>query len=221
MAAGLIAALLLGGGFGLGYLSQLSQQLVRSTALESAAQQTEMLYHGHKYYTRVLDRIKETSPEASTKLKPPATFTIELFDFLNKSQDRVGTLARMLSRYPFTSRAKKAKLDDFEEHALEYFETDQGDAFHRFEPFGHQPYLRYAIAMRMDQSCCDCHNTHPDSTKTDWQPGQVRGILEVMRPLANDTRRIRSGLLQAAGWIGFVIGGAFTVTSLLLRARRS
>lgn len=205
--ASLIASLLVGTIFGLGYLSRLSRQLVRSSAIESAAQQAGVLYEGHKYYTEVVGDIKQVSPSAASALKPPATFTIELFDYLNRSGP--GTTAQMRSRHPFASRTREP-LDEFESDALKYFEAGTGDSFHRFESVRDQPAIRYAIAMKMQQSCCDCHNTHPDSSKTDWQTGQVRGILEVSRPLNNDRERVTSGLLYGLAWIGMITGGLFT-----------
>ena len=203
---GLITSVLLGTIFGLVYLSRLSRDLVRSSALESASQQAGMLYEGHKYYTKVVGGIRESAPDAASALKPPATFTIELFDYLEDSG--TGTIARMRSEYPFTSR-EKTPLDKFEQSAMAHFRADSGESFHRFETKGEEPVVRYALAMRMQQSCCDCHNSHPNSTKTDWQPGDVRGLLEVARPLKNDRERVTTGLLKGLGWIGSVIGAAF------------
>ncbi|REK17734.1 MAG: DUF3365 domain-containing protein [Planctomycetota bacterium] len=215
--ASLLVGLLLAALFGLLYLSQLSRVLVERTALQSAAQQAEMLLHGHRYYTEVLDGIKTKAPVAAAELKPPATFTIELFEFLNQSKARSGTSARLLSEYPFKPRAGRPPLDDFELTALSAFETGGRKSYYEFRDFDGTPALRYGIAMRMEQSCCDCHNTHPDSTKTDWRPGDVRGILEVIRPLEDDVERTRAGLLEAFGWMGLVLGGVFALVALLLR----
>ena len=38
-----------------------------------------------------------------------------------------------------------------------------------------------------------CHNTHADTPKTDWKVGDVRGVLEIIRPLSKDVERVRSG----------------------------
>jgi len=215
--ASLLWGLLSAAIFGLVYLSQLSKQLVERTELQNAAQQTEMLLHGHRYYTKVLDSIKTQAPDTAAALKPPATFTIELFEFLNQSKSRAGTQARLLSEYPFKGRAGRAPLDDFERTALHQFETGGLSAYHQFQQWEQEPVLRYGIAMRMEQSCCDCHNSHPDSPKTDWEPGDVRGILEVIRPLEDDVKRTRSGLLRAFSWMGLILGGVFGVVCLLLR----
>ena len=35
----------------------------------------------------------------------------------------------------------------------------------------------------VDKYCVTCHNQHPDSPKTDWKVGDVRGVVEVILPL--------------------------------------
>ena len=212
----LVFALLLASTFGIIYLSKLSNILVEYTALRSAKQQTEMLLHGHRYYTEVLSGIKQEAPEAANELKPPATFTIELFEYLNQSKGRDGTQARLLSEYPFKMRAGRPPLDEFELTALREFETKNLQAYHQFQEDESAAVLRYGIAMRMEQSCCDCHNSHRASTKTDWQVGDVRGILEVIKPLNEDVERTRSGLLWAFGWMGVVLTATFGVVLFLL-----
>jgi adenylate cyclase len=46
----------------------------------------------------------------------------------------------------------------------------------------------------MQETCIQCHNTHPDSTKTDWKVGDVRGVVEIIRPLDEDIARTREKL---------------------------
>ena len=210
LATGVAVALAFGTLFGLFYLSRLSQQLVRETALSGATTQADFLLGGHKYYTQVLDGIKQQAPDAAAALRPPATYTIEQFEYLKEmGSSKDGTQARLLSEYPFTNRADRPPLDDFEKSALDHFAADQGDSYHEFVELDGEPTLRYGLAMRMEQSCCDCHNTHPNSTKTDWEPGQVRGILEVIRPLNADLQRTSRGLQHAFAWMGVVVMGVF------------
>lgn len=46
----------------------------------------------------------------------------------------------------------------------------------------------------MKASCVPCHNTHPDSPKTDWKVGDMRGVLEITQPLELITNQTRAGL---------------------------
>ena len=48
----------------------------------------------------------------------------------------------------------------------------------------------------MKQPCVDCHNTHPDSTKKDWRVGEMRGVLEIIRPLDVDIARTQKQLRE-------------------------
>ncbi len=217
--AGMLLGLLMAACFGIVYLSRLSKRLVQHTALQDVAHQSEMLLRGHRYYTQVLNEIKSEAPEAAAELKPPATFTIELFEFLNHSKTHGGTQAKLLSEYPFKMRAGRDPLDEFEVTALRQFERNNLRSYYEFQELDGEPVLRYGIAMRMEQSCCDCHNSHPDSTKTDWKVNDVRGILEVIRPLRNDVDRTQSGLLRAFGWMGVILVGGFASVWFVLFRR--
>ena len=46
----------------------------------------------------------------------------------------------------------------------------------------------------MKASCVKCHNEHADSTKRDWKVDDVRGVMEILRPLDRDAVRTRQGL---------------------------
>ncbi len=46
----------------------------------------------------------------------------------------------------------------------------------------------------MKHSCVDCHNTHPLSDRRYWKVGDVRGVLEIIRPLKNDEARVSQAL---------------------------
>ena len=76
--------------------------------------------------------------------------------------------------------------------------------FDRFEDYQGRMSLRYATADRMRSSCVSCHNSHPDSTKRDWKVGDVRGVLEIIRPLDRDVARTRAGLRMSFILVGVV-----------------
>ena len=82
---GLLAAVALGSAVGLWHLSRLNEKLVRSTALEGAAQQAETLECLNDLYSEAVDRAmskgaKVTHDYATRKdsLPLPATLTIDL-----------------------------------------------------------------------------------------------------------------------------------------------
>jgi serine/threonine protein kinase len=211
--ASLLLAVTLGSAFGLWHLSRLSQQLVRQTALEGAAQESEMLESVNSYYSsRVVNRVKpqhvEVTHDYADPSKPhaipiPATLTIELGQLIGE-QSQSGMQVRLYSDHPFRSRKDGGPQDDFERDALERLRQSPDEPVYRFEDYQGRPVLRYATARRMGQTCVDCHNTHPESTKTNWQVGEVRGALEIIRPLDQDVRRVRRGLRDSFAWMGGV-----------------
>ena len=111
----------------------------------------------------------------------PATLTMEIGARLGEL--RPGAQLRLYSDYPFPWRKNNRTPDDFEREALSALRKNPDEPFYRFEEFEGRPSLRYAVADRMHASCVKCHNTHPDSPKRDWQVGDVRGVLEFIRPL--------------------------------------
>src|SRR5262245_16645801 len=74
VATSLLLAVSLGSAFGLVHLSLLSERLVRSTALESAAQQAEMLEHVNNHYSAIVDSLKRQGMRQGVKIvhDPPA-----------------------------------------------------------------------------------------------------------------------------------------------------
>ena len=66
-----------------------------------------------------------------------------------------------------------------------------------FTEIGGQRVVRYAQARVMARSCVECHNTHPQSPRRHWQEGDVRGVLEIIRPLDKDEARVGEALYLA------------------------
>ncbi len=201
VAASLLLAVSLGSAVGLGHLSLLSEQLVRSTALEGAAQQSEMLDVVNALYSsQVVDRVQShgvvVTHDYATKsgaIPLPATFTIESGQRIGE-RSKTGMLFRLYSDYPFRSRKDGGPRDDFERIALADLRRNPDAPVYRFEVFQNRPSLRYATARRMEANCIGCHNNDPNSTKRDWKEGEVGGVLEIIRPLDRDIARTHEGL---------------------------
>jgi hypothetical protein len=200
--AGLLLAVTLSAALGLAQLARLSDHLVRSSALEGAAQQADMLEQVNDHYSDIVDGVRRqgfavgderTAGPGAVPVELPAQFTINLGRRLGE-QGQTGVRLRLFSDYPFRSRTDGRPRDDFEREALRQLRQDPGQPFHRFEDFEGRPVVRYAVTRRMRSSCVHCHNTHPGSTKRDWRVGDVRGVVEIIRPLDGDVSRVRAGL---------------------------
>jgi serine/threonine protein kinase len=226
LAASLLAAVTLGSAVGLWHLSRLSESLVRSTALESAAQQSEMLkVVNAQYSSKVVDRLQGhgvvVTHDYAAKggaIALPATYTIELGEEIGR-QSRTGMRFRLYSGHPFRTRKDGGPHDDFERSALAALEKNPVDPVYRFESFRGRPSLRYATAWVMKADCIGCHNQDPNSTKRDCKVGDVAGILEIIRPLDRDVARTSEGLRGTFVLMAVVSGALLALSGLVVVIR--
>jgi serine/threonine protein kinase len=238
VAVGLLLAVSLSSAFGLWELSRLSDRLVRTSALESAAQQSEMLDQVNKFYSSdVVDRLQIKGVEVThdylnkkNAIPLPATLTIELGRLISE-KNREGVQVRLYSDHPFKSRKDGGPKDDFEREALAwfrdkppgFFKEKPREPYYRFEEVEGRPSLRYATAQVMQDTCVQCHNGHNGSPKRDWKVDEVGGVLEIIRPLDRDTARARDGLrftlILMAAISGSLIGLSVLVLFLTNRRR--
>jgi hypothetical protein len=201
--SGLIAAGMLTPIVALVILSLLSARLVRSSALESAAQQADLLEHANNQYSLIVQRVQRANYTVNKMVPPtpgtvplsiPATFLHDVAEELHQDS-QTGIQVRQYSDYPFPWRTNGGPHDDFERDALVRLRQSNGQAtVHEFTEIDSEPVVRYAQARIMKQSCVDCHNTHPLSTRKNWKVGEVRGVLEIIRPLKNDESRVSQAL---------------------------
>lgn len=118
----------------------------------------------------------------------PATFTMALAENLGGSIE--GLRVRLYSEYPFPVRGPR-ELDDFERLALGRLSASSTAVVSAVEGSGNARVLRYARADTMRAECVACHNSHPQSPKTDWQVGDVRGVLAISVPMSSFDERAR------------------------------
>jgi hypothetical protein len=155
----------------------------------------------------------------------PATLVKELGQRINKN--RPGADVRLYSDYPFPWRVGGGPADEFEREALAELRKNPDEPYYRFAEMDGRPVLRYAVADLMKPACVNCHNTHPSSPKRDWKVGDVRGVLELIRPLdekvAQTRSRLRSLFLIPISIAVLAVGivGVFYFTQRLQRNRQT
>jgi serine/threonine protein kinase len=228
VAAGLLVAVTLGSAFGLSHLSRLSDRLVQESALESVAQESRILEEAHDLYSVVVKRaeasgadikleVSQLNPleEGRVPLLVPATFIHELGKRFNE-KSKSGMQLRLYSNYPFSWRKDGGPRDAFQAEALRRFSDDPAEPVVAFTEYEGHPVVRYVSAWVLKQSCVNCHNTTEDTPKTDWKVGDVRGALEIIRPLDNDEARARDGLRGTFILILVVFGSLLALTVLIL-----
>jgi len=178
-------------------------------------------YYARNVVGRVLEAPGQTRPlhnyhDVPGAIPIPATLSIELGEVIGSKQGVVAY--RFVSDYPFANRAPHA-LDDFETSALATFRRGvrpdstvsetSGSFFNRR--------TRIAAPVLLGGACVECHNTHPESPRHDWQVGDVRGIqaITVEQPIAGNIlsfKYLLAYLLCAA-----LAGGSF----VFLQARQA
>ena len=220
-AAGLLAAGLLAPAVALFTMSLLSARLVRSNALDSAAQQAELLEEATKEYSRNVQSVEKAgfavnktvpATPGTVPLSIPATFLHDVGQQLSLT-GRTGVKVRQYSDYPFPWRTDGGPRDEFEREALRRLRQSRGqETVHEFTEMAGRRVVRFAQARIMERSCVQCHSTHDQSPRKDWQVGDVRGVLEIIRPLDKDEARVsealRLALLLSAVVSCLLLGGS-------------
>jgi methyl-accepting chemotaxis protein len=108
-------------------------------------------------------------------------------------------------------------LDQFESDALSTIERNPRTEFYRLEEYKGQFSMRYAIADVMLSGCVPCHNSHPETPKSNWKQGDVRGVVEVVMPL----EEAREGVAQfSQGMIGGLIVMLIVIIGAILTMLR-
>lgn len=133
----------------------------------------------HGQQTQVIHNY-ETIPGA---IPIPATLSLELGRVINEKQANI--TYRFVSDLPFRGRAPHP-MDAFETGALAKLRQNADQTITDVSWTGLSNTYRLVTPIIMGQTCVSCHNSHPDSPKTDWKVGDVRGIQEVVisQPLA-------------------------------------
>lgn len=210
------------------------RERTRQAAIEDAVDFARSTIQQYKrlrgYYTRhVAEKIKQqtelnigTETQRDDTVPLPATMIHDLSDEMAGEQH--GVKLRLYSEYPFPNRSDR-QLDDFAQEAIAALNENPDDVFVReyFAP-GHET-IRVAIADRMQVAACvNCHNSHADSPKRDWQLGDVRGVLEVAAPVQQTLARHDAVTASLGGYmttmlvtVGLLIAG---MLALVYRQRR-
>ena len=223
----LFACVILTVAIGVWNFSRLSEQLIQSTAVEGAALEAETLAIVQDYYSKVVvDRVKDKVPVTHRyaivdgAIPVPASFSIDLGEHIRQSQITTMSM-RFYSDFPFRHREGGGPKDDFERSALRELRAHPDKPYYKFENFDGRQSLRYAAARIMKQDCVNCHNQHPDSTKKDWRVGEVRGVLEIVRPLDRDISRTQKNLRETVYFITGVSVLLIALALVFLRSGRS
>ena len=224
----LLPVLVIGTGAVLRLLSHQVDAIYEEMTLQGAELEAHTIEEVRQIYaSEVVERLKKHDIHAThdyasqdRAIPLPATLTMQIGDRLNKVREVA--YVRLFSEYPFPNRSER-KLDKFEIEAIPRMRVSSDDTFWQIEEFEKRPTFRLALADRMrNQNCVDCHNSHPDSPKRDWKLGDIRGVLEVIRPLDQKFAATHSALVYTINGTVFVDGfGLLGMLLLLQRMHRT
>jgi adenylate cyclase len=115
----------------------------------------------------------------------PATLSLELGRVISEQQQNI--TYRFVSDYPFKNRPVHT-LDSFETDALSALRQNPNQQLAQVSATVFSDQVRLIAPVLMGQACVTCHNSHPESPKTDWKVGDVRGIQEIAiaQPIGNN-----------------------------------
>ncbi len=161
-------------------------------AMQLAKVIAEQVITDRAYYTKnVIGKLKnETeffkagSDFHNTKgaIPLPATFVRETSNGLGED---AGYRYDLLSKWNINE--EMGLRDDFEEQAWKSLSADPETHYAEFVRVGAGVEYRYASAdVANVQGCISCHNNHGDSPKTDFQLGDLMGILVVSTAVTQD-----------------------------------
>jgi len=197
---------------------------IEERAVEGAtfsAQQTATQFKVlRKYYVQnILKKVKtgsDMTPAIDHKNNPnafplPATMIHDLGALLKNE----GTTVNLYSAYPFPNRQSRI-LDSFQTRAWDYLVQNPKAIFTEKTEHAGKSIVRVAIADTMvSDACLNCHNSHPDTPRTGWKLGDVRGILEIN---SNISEQVAASLLTGrkimfvlAGVMLFIVAAIFFV----------
>jgi len=206
------------------YVPSVTQKHTIKAAISTAENTVRQYKSIRSYYTKnVIEKVLNTSEvttnydhEAVDKVIPlPATFIHEISEEFTKQ----GIIAiKLYSPYPFPNR-KNRTLDVFAHDAWSALNNNSDKIFSQIDTVNGKEVVRVAIADTMtQQACVNCHNSHPNTPKNDWQLKDVRGILEVQIPI--EEQLMDASTLNGEITLIVIISVSSTVVLLFMMFKR-
>ncbi len=132
-------------------------------------------------------------------------------------QSHSGAATFLYSAYPFPWREKTGGLQStFAKQAWQALAVNPKTPYSAYEEVNGRMTLRYAVADLMRKACVNCHNSHPDTPKNDWEIGDLRGVLEVNIPLDQVIASTQQSLKSVGNLLFIIVSSVFLVITLMI-----
>jgi len=211
------------------HVSRLQSELINSTAIRTAELYSIALTQFRTLYTsEVVEKARKhglviTHDYATNENAIPLPATLSMILGEQIGNFTAGASSQLYSPYPFPWRKTEqdSLLDEFEKKAWEFLSENPDQQYYQFTQVGNKAILYYATADLMRPDCVACHNSHPDSPKTDWKVGDVRGVLEVSLPLDVITSQTSADLRTTIiAYVSVGLGLALAIGIVIIRLYR-
>ncbi|CAA6815113.1 MAG: Histidine kinase [uncultured Thiotrichaceae bacterium] len=181
--------LIIGSGFVLWYTHNQTNEINKTAAITDAELFASSVIQFRNFYSKVVVPIAEQEGIDIThdyvnqdgKLPLPATFAKDFGQSISSEDSNFRV--KLYSDKPFPWRNET--LDKFEVDALAKLQKNPNKPVWSFEMLNGEQVLRYARADVLKESCLGCHNSYQGTPKANWEVGEVRGVLEVIRPMSS------------------------------------
>ena len=210
----------IGGGVLVFYLWDAKTRLQNEAMIQNARTLATSLSNFQAYYaSEIVPELEDLDITIShdfrhepNSLPYPATMIIDYTQFIGRRDSEVSTA--MISAYPFTWRTDRL-LTQFDQRALEAV-TETRAEFAEFTDENGRRNLHFAAPIIMSESCVACHNTHPASTKTDWEVGDVRGAHVIELP----ETQLAAGMQLEFSYLLILVGAAAALSGVAIAVLR-
>ena len=181
--------LILGSAVVLWHTHQQTKEISKKAAIVDARDFASSVSQFRNFYSKTIVpkacnhgmKINHNYLSESSSLPLPATFAKDFAKSLSVNNSAYSV--KLYSDLPFPWR-KNEVIDEFEKNALEKIKKSPSQEVWSFETIKGVQVLRYAKGDILKESCVSCHNNYSGTPKKDWKAGDVRGVLEVIRPIS-------------------------------------
>ena len=171
-------------------LSNVVVQATRTAAIQNAMLISESLSAFRSLYTTEIvakldgEGIHPSHENAGRAGMIPLPISLSLQFGKAIGSKHIESKTQIYSPYPFPWKEEEGGLRDaFAREAWTQLSIAPDEPVMRFDQRDGRAILRYASSDLMNAQCVECHNSYPGTPKSDWKPGDVRGVVEVSLPI--------------------------------------
>lgn len=204
------------------FFQSIAEKQAIQTAINEAKSIAATINLVRKYYTENVVNIVaplkikaiHNFSDSSNSIPLPATMTHDLNTLLSSTE---GFRINLFSKYPFPFRENGGIQDAYQEKAYNYLEINKLDSYWEVEEKNDITFVRYSIGdLLTSETCVNCHNTHPESPKTNWKLNDLRGILEVSIPISDNLEAMNRGTIYTVIFITFCLIIILIISEILI-----